>query len=260
MEGMISDAKGITFTTYPEDSKVPMSVRLKSGEVTNTTYYQTSICEAGRMLVAVAGNTMHLFLPYLISGRMDGEEFLNEISTAKYAVASFGLPSMVNDYCFELMFEDGSDTPFSIQLTRKYVLPFMTVAYNGRKDFTLKIYIDDDLSVTREMPLRVRYATSFPCCNAWNDAEYALNEHELQQVAALHMVRQLIADAAEDGVCLFDRIARFIRKCCNDYDWKIAKEVMYEAWSFMRNYKYQSLEAASCDNIERRLKELEMSY
>jgi len=79
----------------------------KEGFITDTTFFETDLCEAGYYHLVFNMNTYSLFIP-------DGkDDWLAEVVEAESVVITKGSYNGKND-CFEIMFEDNTETPFMI--------------------------------------------------------------------------------------------------------------------------------------------------
>ena len=79
----------------------------KEGFITDTTYFDTDVCAAGYYHLVFNMNTYSLFIP----DRKD--DWLVETVEAESVVITRGSYNG-KDNCFELMFEDNTETPFMI--------------------------------------------------------------------------------------------------------------------------------------------------
>jgi len=79
----------------------------KEGFVTYTTFFDTDDCEAGNCHLVFNISTYSLFIPE------KKDDWLTETVEAESVVITRGSYNGVKD-CFEIMFEDNSETPFMI--------------------------------------------------------------------------------------------------------------------------------------------------
>jgi len=79
----------------------------KEGFITNTTYWDTDVCEAGSYHLVFSVDTYSLLIPE------NKDDWLEEIVEAESVVITRGNYNGKND-CFEIMFEDNTETPFMI--------------------------------------------------------------------------------------------------------------------------------------------------
>ena len=82
----------------------------KDGFITDTTYFDTDVCDEGLYNLIFNMNTYSLLIP----DRKD--DWLVDILEAESVVITRGTYNGKND-CFEIMFEDDTETPFMIILS-----------------------------------------------------------------------------------------------------------------------------------------------
>jgi len=82
----------------------------KDGFITDTTYWDTDVCEAGYYHLVFNMDTYSLLIPD------NKDDWLVEIVEAESVVITRGSYNGKNDY-FEIMFEDNTETPFMIMIS-----------------------------------------------------------------------------------------------------------------------------------------------
>lgn len=118
----------------------------KEGFITDTTYWETDVCDYGKYYLVFYTNTYSLLLPD------NKDDWLTEILEAETVVITRGSYNG-NDDCFEIMFEDNTETPYMIiisdeQFSRVSPLKegwngklyiYVGSIYNCKRDFN-KVY------------------------------------------------------------------------------------------------------------------------
>jgi hypothetical protein len=93
---------------YKQLSLLPLMCQFdKEGFITETTYWETDVCEEGKYYLVFNMNTYSLLIPEY------KDDWLVEITEAQSVVITKGNYNGKND-CFEIMFEDNTETPYMI--------------------------------------------------------------------------------------------------------------------------------------------------
>ena len=120
-----------------------------------TNYYGSEWVQEGALLLSWNAGAARLLIPPAILPAC-----LAEIRGAELVVVSRGL---FRDHdCYELMFEDGSDTPYSIQISCEQT-DFLIPA--RRESFVLIVHSPDGAELV--FPARYRQVAALPCRAPW---------------------------------------------------------------------------------------------
>lgn len=105
-------------------------------KIKDTNYFDTEHAKNDFVYFSFNAGCARLLLP-------DGlKNYLNDIKTAKYVIISLGNWQDHNRQGIELLFEDGSDSPFSIHLATEQCDRTLTQK-DDKKEFDFKIYTRD---------------------------------------------------------------------------------------------------------------------
>lgn len=80
--------------------------------IQSTNYWESAVEEAGKMFLSPNAGTIRVLIPRAF------RRVINDMRTAKYVICSVGpWPDAGAEKAVELLFEDGTDNPFSLHLT-----------------------------------------------------------------------------------------------------------------------------------------------
>lgn len=131
--------------------------------IRSTNYWESELARQGVMYVAVNAGAFRLLLPD------QSVTDLHEMRTGTSVVVSRG--TWYTDHnapqkdAFELLFEDGTDTPFSIHLTSEVVDRIPPEEDEGREDLIFLAYTRYGLQL--ELPAKYRRVKRLPCLKPW---------------------------------------------------------------------------------------------
>ena len=130
-------------------------------KIQDTNYFTSDLGKCNIVNLTFNAGAGRLLVP---NGYKD--EVLREIGTAKHVVLSLGrfypeeeAPRMMG----ELMFEDFSDSPYSIHIQQEMIDRKLT---SDRQKSTLLIYTEDG-EYKKEFKLYIRTVPTLPCLKAW---------------------------------------------------------------------------------------------
>ena len=136
--------------------------------IRRTNYWQMPYNRAGKFFLSINAGAFRLLVP------TSQEGVLRELRTATHAVISFGpMPSMQNADMFELLFDDGTDDPFSLHLSAQAADRLPAREDEGRV-LTLTVWMHRvGLTTTERLRLRCGYRRSYrlPDLRAWGGLE-----------------------------------------------------------------------------------------
>jgi hypothetical protein len=92
-------------------------IKNEDHKIIETNYWETTPSKKGLYYMSLNAGYYRLLVP------KNNDNFEKEISTAKYAVISRGAASQLNPPrpdAFEIVFEDGTDSPYAIIMTPDY--------------------------------------------------------------------------------------------------------------------------------------------
>lgn len=126
--------------------------------IASTDYWTTEHARRGALYLCHNAGAFHLLVPG------PAESMLSEMRTGKRALLSFGIDEGSRREAFDVVFDDGSENPFSAQTNNCQTRPT-----ESRRDGTaLLVYTAAGLQL--ELPARFRKVRSIPCAPWWNDA------------------------------------------------------------------------------------------
>lgn len=129
-------------------------------EIVSTNYWQTDAAVAGNFYLSINAGAFRLLVPEAQEG------IIAEIETAR----------SVEVYCgdwteagkrgtWQLVFDDGSDTPFMLMLSPEQVDRTLPEADSGREDLVLLVYTQDGEVLRR--PAKFRLKALLPYLGSW---------------------------------------------------------------------------------------------
>jgi len=133
-----------------------------------TNYFETDFAKAGRIFLSKNDRDLQLLLPEKIAGTFDEtvnsstpSGFIKEIETADHVIISKGKHSQLE--CFEFLFEDFTDTPFSLYISTNMC---------DREPILKDVFFELNLSIwTKQgkilsLPCYYRQVNKLPCLKA----------------------------------------------------------------------------------------------
>lgn len=131
-----------------------------------TNYYSHPYCYKGLMAMCGGEGAAHLLVPPKTMSGTSSAALIAELKNVDHVVVSIEKGGQRR---VDLLFEDHSENPFSIQLAACQCVPNMSEEDDGTTDLRLRIYVDSTLAIVRDYPLRVRFVDEYPCHRAWDD-------------------------------------------------------------------------------------------
>lgn len=125
----------------------------------STNYWETDLAQAGYCYLSINAGTFRLLVP---RSRAD---WLPEMSTAEHVVITRGpWPDAGNRMCWEVMFEDRTDSPFAIQMVPEQCDRAVPPADMGRR-VGFAVWTEGGLAMER--PGLLRSASRLPYLKPW---------------------------------------------------------------------------------------------
>jgi hypothetical protein len=125
-------------------------------DVVSTNFWQTHANAAGKFYLSFNAGTARLLVPTQLS-----DQAIVEMRTAKSVVISRGPWISGRPDALELLFEDGSDSPFSLQLSDGSFDHYPAES-DQNKQFTCTVWIDGPIQ-TLKFPCFYRAVEKLPC-------------------------------------------------------------------------------------------------
>lgn len=146
----------LMLTSYLIKDDTPLTIANNHDKIVETNYFDIEMAEQGIFRLSFNANVGRLLVPDCHKA-----EILRELKKTDHVVMSMGAMSGLD--MAELMFEDWSDSPFSIHMGRD------TIDRNiepGRHETRLAIYFSDGEHDT-EYDMYIRTVESLPCLLPW---------------------------------------------------------------------------------------------
>ena len=112
-----------------------------SGEL-KTNYWNTNWATEGAIYAVINKKTLHLLLPLTeLYGGATVEETVAEMRTGRQVIIS------TDESGYDLIFDDGTETPYGIHLHRDAVFQAISSKSNGRTDITVMAHLSDGTTI-----------------------------------------------------------------------------------------------------------------
>ncbi len=132
--------------------------------IEDTNYWDCPLAADGKVFCSVSCGTFRLLVPPSL------ETLIEEIGVVECVIVSRGMWTEFGKMGFEFLFEDNSDTPYSIQTLENQVIPMPAKGDHGRTDLKFDIYIKSKKNPILSLPCRFRNTKSIPCMKKWEEA------------------------------------------------------------------------------------------
>ena len=151
---------GYSVTHLPDDMLTSIFISNQGGELASTNYWDSAMAKAGLLFLSWNAGVARIFLPDICIS------MLREMKTGKYCIISQGplIPCNITGSTIELLFEDDTDTPFSLQMGAGQV---------DRRINCTKPQVGFNVTVwsrngkLHSMPGKLRSANLLPCLKPW---------------------------------------------------------------------------------------------
>lgn len=155
----------MTINEYPGIDPI-ITFEIEGLNLCGTNYYSHPYCRKGLMAMCGGEGAAHLLVPPMVMSGRTSSDLIAELKNVDYVVASIEKGGQRR---VDLLFEDHSETPFSIQLAACQCVPNLSEEDDGTTDLRFRIYVDSTLAIIRDYPLRVRFVDDYPCHREWDD-------------------------------------------------------------------------------------------
>ena len=138
-------------------------VRNDGPRILETNFFTSDICRSGKFFVSINEGAIRLLLPDRWLANV-----LSEIRDSGYSI--FTRAPALN--MAEILFEDETDSPYSLQFSENCMDRLPPIADDGRNDLTLSIWSGDSsgkVTCQRTMPCRFRVADRIPYLKRWEE-------------------------------------------------------------------------------------------
>lgn len=148
----------------------PVAIQYKGAKIIETDYWKTEMAQKGYVFITFEGNNFHLLVP---DSRSD---FFEEMKTGMEVLISRGRwLDAGRSYGLELMFEDYSDDPFCLHISKEQAGQF-----SNENDVDLEVNSYDEVPAMNlvvygeegkvlELPARYRIVSTIPYRQMWLD-------------------------------------------------------------------------------------------
>lgn len=142
--------------------------------ILDTNYFASDFAKAGLMFVSINAGAFRLLLPaHRPHMAHTWRAILDDARTASHVIVTRGTSGagLLKVTALELLFEDGSDSPFVITIGRNQFDILPAVADHGRTDLSCSIWVlgaDGSPCKELELPARFRWVASLPCLKKWD--------------------------------------------------------------------------------------------
>jgi len=124
-----------------------------------TNYWKTPHARRGLYYVSINARAFRLLVP------PPKEAEIGEMRTGQYVIVTRG--RWLGDDGLELLFEDGSNSPFAIHIQAAQTDRLPPADESGRTDLRCLVYTEAGLAL--ELPARYRATQQLPCLRPWNE-------------------------------------------------------------------------------------------
>lgn len=122
-------------------------------------FWRSDMAQAGYLFVSWNDSCCRVLLP------MTSAALITEMHSATEAVITRGpWPAQGREDALEILFEDGTDNPFVIQVVPEQCDRVIPAEYHGGR-ITLAVYTEEGIAI--ELPARFRVMPSIPCLEPW---------------------------------------------------------------------------------------------
>lgn len=129
--------------------------------IVSTTYWQTEHARRGLLYLSLNAGTFRLLVPDALAS-----EVPQMCQGTRYVIVTRG--AMAMGPTLEILFEDGSDAPYSIHLSMGQVDRLPLISDEGRTDLRFLIYVQPG-TLAAEFPARYRRVERLPCLRPWDE-------------------------------------------------------------------------------------------
>ncbi len=144
---------------------MPEQIIIKNNgpEILETNYWQTSYAQAGKFYLSINSRAFRLLVP------IGQEAAVNEMRTAVEIVISRGpWPAAGKAEAVEILFDDYSDAPYSLQLSPEQIDRLPPASDSGREDLTFSAWVRPCNKIL-EYTAKFRIVSQIPCLDKWKD-------------------------------------------------------------------------------------------
>lgn len=143
-----------------------LKISFDGKNVSKNNFYETGWNRRGLFYCTGSCGALHLFVPEKTLEGPSGEQILHEFTGAEYVIASVCENEFAPLY-LELLFEDNSQAPFVLQLTKTQVCPHLSREDDNTTDLECQIHVAPAGAVAAEFPLRIRFVGNLPYMKPW---------------------------------------------------------------------------------------------
>ena len=138
-----------------------LTIENEGPEIVASNYWETEYAKTGAVYLSVNAGAFRLLLPPALEGA------LAEMRQAREAIISRGpWPETRRADAIEVLFEDGSDTPFALFFGLEQIDRLPASQDEGRRDLRLSVWTSGPTKAL-ELPASYRRAPSLPWLKAW---------------------------------------------------------------------------------------------
>ena len=138
-----------------------MFQEIEDGELLSTNYFKHELCHNGLFKGLYLDGVYYLLIPTVTvdhgvaHGR--GEDCLREMKTGRFVIADVGMDMDGGQPVVNLVFDDGSDAPYSITVPQSQSNPFFIEEDDAKKGLLFKAYVGPDVKVSLVLELKLRF-------------------------------------------------------------------------------------------------------
>lgn len=146
------------------DDDIPLITVENDGEfVAGTNYFSTKRAQDGLAFLSMNAGALRLLVPASIA------YVINEVETGRHVVVTHGVHRQVGLQMYELLFDDGSDSPFSFQILPEQIdRGGIGIAQAASKSRKLHVYLEDSgCRLVATFDVFFRESDYLPCLKPW---------------------------------------------------------------------------------------------
>lgn len=175
------------FHYLPDGYSVALVIELESGKLLATNYFEHELCRDGLYKGLYLDGVYHLLIPTFTMnhGVIDGtgEGCLKEMRTGRLVIADVGPGRNGEQPVVNLVFDDGTDTPFSTTVPRSQSEPFFSEADDARHGLLFKAYLGPGVEPSLVLEMKLRFVDNPYGAWQWNPAIDEIPNRALRMAA-----------------------------------------------------------------------------
>lgn len=149
------------FCYSPDGCSEVLFQEIENGELLSTNYFKHELCQNGLFKGLYFDGVYYLLIPTVtvdhgvVHG--SGEDCLREMRTGRFVIADVGMDTDGGRPVVNLVFDDGSDAPYSVTVPKSQSNPFFVEDDDAQKGLLFKAYIGPDVKASLVLEMKLRF-------------------------------------------------------------------------------------------------------